>query len=265
MMKVERNDWTKTYYKTLKGLEAMIDMQKQIKDMLKIVAETNMMIIEIEDSILKASTNNRVINAMNIAEISEDLWYLIQSNMEDWVFQIQRMLADELDTYKGKGNAYVDSNIQEIQESYKNKEVKKDKGRIEDEEVILIKPYEVSKLTSSTTQSRFIMDEVDNLIKYMKFIWAPTQTRIFWPLPHYQSLKSRGEQDTEFWNEVAKALVDNKYNTETSRNSYPITMFQGGPPHELYFIAINNWGQVIIGPNKKMVATYVVGELEVLI
>jgi len=73
MMKVERNDWTKTYYKTLKGLEAMIDMQKQIKDMLKIVAETNMMIIEIEDSILKASTNNRVINAMNIAEISEDL------------------------------------------------------------------------------------------------------------------------------------------------------------------------------------------------
>jgi len=80
------------------------------------------------------------------------------------------MLADELDTYKGKGNAYVDSNIQEIQESYKDKEVKKDKGRIEDEEVILIKPYKVSKLTSSTTQSRFIMDEVDNLIKYMKFI-----------------------------------------------------------------------------------------------
>ena len=42
-------------------------------------------------------------------------------------------------------------------------------------------------------------------------------------------------------------------------------MFQEGPPHESYFIAIDNKEQVIIGPNKKMVAMYVVGELEILI
>ena len=42
-------------------------------------------------------------------------------------------------------------------------------------------------------------------------------------------------------------------------------MYQGGPPHELYFIAINNREQVIISPNKKTVATYMVGELKVLI
>ena len=52
-------------------------------------------------------------------------------------------------------------------------------------------------------------------------------------------------------------LVDNKHNTETSQNSYPITIFQEGLPHKPYFIAIDNQGQVIIGPNKKMVATYV--------
>ena len=57
--------------------------------------------------------------------------------------------------------------------------------------------------------------------------------------------------------------MDNKHNTEIS--GYPINMYQGGPLHELYFIAINNRDQVIIGPNKKMVATYVVRELEVLI
>jgi len=175
------------------------------------------------------------------------------------------MLADELDAYKEKGNIYVDSNIQEIQELYKDEEVKKEEGKIENEEVILIKPYKVSKSTSSTTQSSFMTDKVNNLIKYMKFVQVPTQTRIFQLLPHYQSLKSRGEQDTEFWMEVAKTLVDNKHNTETSRNSYQIAMFQGGPPHEPYFIAIDNRGQVIIGPNKKTVATYVVGELEVLI
>jgi len=80
------------------------------------------------------------------------------------------MLANELDTYKGKGNAHVDSNIQEIQELYKDEEVKKEEGRIEDEEVILIKPYEIFELTSFTIQSSFIMDGVNNLIKYMKFV-----------------------------------------------------------------------------------------------
>jgi len=85
------------------------------------------------------------------------------------------MLADKLDVYKGRGNSYVDDNIQEIQELYKEEEIKREKGRIEDEEVILLKPYEVSKsipseLTSLTTQSSFITDEVDNLFKYIKFI-----------------------------------------------------------------------------------------------
>ena len=61
------------------------------------------------------------------------------------------------------------------------------------------------------------------------------------------------------------AVVENKYNTETSRNRYPINIFQGGPSHELYFIAINNQGQVIIGSNKKTVTIYMVGELEVLV
>ena len=73
MMKNERKDWMKTYHKMLKGLEAMIDMQKQIKDITKIVAEANMTIIEIEDSILKASINNQVINTTNITGVSEYL------------------------------------------------------------------------------------------------------------------------------------------------------------------------------------------------
>ena len=175
------------------------------------------------------------------------------------------MLADELDRYKERGNIYVDENIREIQELYTNKEqTKKDEERVEDEEVILIKPYEVSESTSTKSLS-FINEEVNNLLKYMKFIKSPTQTRIFRPPPYYQALRSRGEQDPDFWNEIAIVLVDNKHNMETSRNRYLINMFQGRPPHEPFFIAIDNQGQVIIGPNKKIVATYVVGELEVLV
>jgi len=73
MMKKERNDWTKMYHKILKELEAMIDVQKQVRDMIKIVVETNTIITEIEDTILKASTNNWIINATNITGVSEDL------------------------------------------------------------------------------------------------------------------------------------------------------------------------------------------------
>jgi len=99
----------------------------------------------------------------------------------------------------------------------------------------------------------------------MKFVKTPIQTRIFQPPPHYQLLCSRGEQNPDFWKEVATALVDTKNNMEISKNGYPIRMFQGGPPHEPFFIAVDNQEQVIIGPNKKTVAIYVVGELEVLI
>jgi len=107
------------------------------------------------------------------------------------------MLADELDCYKEKGNDYMDSNIREIQELYMNEEMKEDKGTVENEEVILVRPYKVSLTTSSSTTS-FIIDEVENLAKHMKFVKTPLQTRIFQPPPYYQSLKSRGEQDPEF-------------------------------------------------------------------
>ena len=173
------------------------------------------------------------------------------------------MLVDKSDTYKGWDNKYVDEHVQEIQDLYKEKEDKKE-GRVEDKEVILIKLYKIDELTSMT-KSSFIDDEVENLIKYIKFIRSPTQTRIFQPPPHYQSLKSREEQNPEFWREVVTALVKEKYNIETSWNGYPIAMYQGGPPHKPYFIAIGNQEQAIIGPNKKTVAMYMVGELKVLI
>ena len=257
-MKREREDWTRGYHKTLKGIEAMIDVQRMLKDMKKIAEETSMTVIEMEGTILMASVNNRTMNATNITQIAEDLWYLVQSDMDEWALQVQKMLADELDHYRGRGNDYVDTNIKEIQELYIKEENRKEKGKVEDEEIILIKPYEVS-----TTS--FIMDEVDNLAKYMKFVKTPSQTRIFRPLPHYQSLRSRGEQDPDFWKEVATAFVDRKRNTDTARNGCQIPMYQGGPPHKPYFIAIDNKDQVIIGPSIKIVAMHVVGELEVLV
>jgi len=51
---------------------------------------------------------------------------------------------------------------------------KEEKGVIENEEVILVKPYKASMITSSSSRTSFIMDEVENLLKYMKFARTPS-------------------------------------------------------------------------------------------
>ena len=71
------------YYKTLKELEAMIDIQRQVNNMIKIAGEMNTTIIEIKKTVLKTSINNQTINTTNISGILEGLQYLIQSNMEN--------------------------------------------------------------------------------------------------------------------------------------------------------------------------------------
>ena len=88
VMKRKREDWMRLYYKTLKGLEMMIDMQRMVKDIKRMAEKANTTIIEIEESVLIASINNRTMNAINITQISEDLQYLVQSNMDEQAFQI---------------------------------------------------------------------------------------------------------------------------------------------------------------------------------
>ena len=73
VMKKEKEDWMRLYHKILKELETMIDIQKMVKDIKKMAEEANIMIIEVEGPVLAAIINNRMINAMNIAQISDDL------------------------------------------------------------------------------------------------------------------------------------------------------------------------------------------------
>jgi len=58
VMKREREDWTRLYYKMLKGIEAMIDVQRMIKDMKKMAEETSTTVTEMEGTILTTSINN---------------------------------------------------------------------------------------------------------------------------------------------------------------------------------------------------------------
>ena len=73
LFKKKCDDWTKLYYKILKGLKAIIDVQKQVQDMMKIAKETNTMITKIKDIILKTSITNWVNNVTDILGISKNL------------------------------------------------------------------------------------------------------------------------------------------------------------------------------------------------
>ena len=57
-MKRKREDWLRLYHKTLKGLETMIDIQRMVKDIKKLVEEANTMITEVEGLILITNINN---------------------------------------------------------------------------------------------------------------------------------------------------------------------------------------------------------------
>ena len=51
--------------------------------MKKIVEETSTTVIEMEETMLMASVNNRTMNTTHITQIAEDLRYLVQSDMDE--------------------------------------------------------------------------------------------------------------------------------------------------------------------------------------
>ena len=104
-----------------------------------------------------------------------------------------------MDNCKGKENDYAERHIKEIQNAYKQEDMEmkeletKVKQWIQDEEVLLYKPYKVDSLKPKTSEPRVIQDKIDNLDKYMKYMQSPVQTMPFYSPPHYKSLKSQGE------------------------------------------------------------------------
>jgi len=86
----------------------------------------------------------------------------------------------------------------------------------------------------------------------------------FHPLSHYKTLWAQGEQDKQCWNKIAVVFLEKKHNANTTRKGFPIKMYMGGPPHEPYFITLILQSQIIVEPTKKLVTTYVVGDLVLL-
>ena len=81
---------------------------------------------------------------------------------------------------------------------------------------------------------------------------------------HYKFLWPQGEQNEQYWNEIAVEFLKHKHNANTMRKRFPIEIYTGGPLYESYFITLNLQGKIIIGPTKKLVILHVVGDLAFL-
>ena len=123
--------------------------------------------------------------------------------MENQAHHIQILLADKLDSYRGKGNMHADEHIKEIQDTYKqeDQEMKKlvvnnkEKQQVQDKEVFLYRLYNISPSRPKLT---FIQDKVNNLDKYIKYMQSLVTTTLFYPLPYYKSIQPQGEQDEQY-------------------------------------------------------------------
>ena len=108
--------------------------------------------------------------------------------------------------------------------------------------MFLYKLYDISLEPSrpTTLESFLLKEEVNNLEKTLKILQSSTKTIPFLPPAHYKMIQQDGEKNI------------------------PIKMYSGRLPHELFFIALNLQGTIFIGPTKKLVASYIIGDLAFL-
>ena len=78
--------------------------------------------------------------------------------------------------------------------------------------------------------------------------------------PRYHTISRNREDSSRYWNWIVKELTKSKQNSETVQREFKIPLHTGRPPHEPWFIAEAPDESHIVGPQKKSVAIYVMGE-----
>ena len=129
--------------------------------------------------------------------------------------------------------------------------------------MFLYKPYNIL-LKASISDPRIMQEEGNNLEKVLQTLQALTETTIFFPPEYHKTIYQEGEINPLYWKEIVVEFIKQKHNADTSYQGFPIKIFIEGPPHKPFFIVLTLWEILVIGPTKKLVAIYVVGDLAFL-
>ena len=105
-----------------------------------------------------------------------------------------------------------------------------------------------------------IVEEIDNLVTFLKQFKAPNNVTHFLPPAGYHTISRNGENSLRYWSWIVKELIESKQNLEMVRRGFKIPLYARGPPHKPWFIAETPDEGYIVGPQKKSVAIYTMGE-----
>jgi hypothetical protein len=160
------------------------------------------------------------------------------------------------------------------------REISKEVDEIEDKEEQPIKPNNVEPMDEdedipplptiiSAIRSRSpqgsttptLAEEVDHIEAYLNmYHTAPIEPTRFHPPKGYHSLRKGGEKDTTYWNSIMAVFMDIGDTTSINRRGINIAMLRGGPDHAPFFICEYHNGGYAIGPSKKKLAPYAIGD-----
>lgn len=96
----------------------MADIQLQVQNLVELATASNIELANIETNLLQSSKTYKKQIGDDIYSIVDELWTVIHGDMERQTYCIQKLLANELDGCKEKGNIQFNEYIWEIQEVY---------------------------------------------------------------------------------------------------------------------------------------------------
>jgi len=153
-------------------------------------------------------------------------------------YSIQCNLVNKLTTYQGQGQSAINNHIQGLQESFAHTNqfpsipkvilrILPKENKTKEEEVILIclfppPPDDKSTTVSSNDESMIsatenpnnqIIEEIDNLIAFLKQFKAPNNVICFLPPAGYRTISRNGENSLRYWNWIDLFFPSNHHHS----------------------------------------------------
>ena len=107
-----------------------------------------------------------------------------------------------------------------------------------------------------------LQEEINNLEKALKILQSPSKTSPFLLLAYYKTIRQDREKNMQYWKEIIAKFIKQKHNLDISYQEFPTKIYTEGLPHKPFFIVLTLWETMVIRPTKKLVASYMVRDLE---
>jgi uncharacterized phage infection (PIP) family protein YhgE len=250
---------------------------------------------------LLQGTGERARVVEHLDDIHNVLRAVRTSTMAQHAQSIQNSLSRSLSRFNSLHSDAADDHIQELQESFANtdpypppipyakrspptqaniREISKEVDDVEEQPTKKVQEVEAMDededplpipLITTSIRSRSpqgsatptLAEEADHLEAFLTTSYStPTGPMKFTPPPGFHTLRKGGERDETYWHSLMTVFMDLSPMTTQTRKNFVVEMYRGGPPHAPFFICEDRHGGYAVGPVKKKLAAYALGDEE---